>query len=172
MNVWKSGNALGHRWHDQFMKRHGDKIDRVKGFRQDVNRKQWATHKNMEKMHNCTCECMVEKGLAESLDQPVFMNRNGVIVEDPTDTLGLPIHCRLLHPNRILFVDETGCNANMKKDGQVGGKRCIAEKGTSANPPATTNDVHFALLPVANALGEPVCCVVIFQSATNEVEVQ
>lgn len=159
LEAFTVGNALGICWHKMFMKRHGDKIDRTKDHRKDIDRAPWGTHKNTEITCECICEHLVEKGLAEELEQPVLMDRDGIVVDDPDKACGLPVHHGFTHPNILLHMDEVGCDANMKDDGHANGEAFIVEgTGTRSDLPATSNDIRFTLLPITNFLGEPVCC--------------
>ena len=52
----------------------------------------------------------------------------------------------------------------MENDGNVGGKPYIGKRGILISLGAAMNEVRFTILPLTNSDGEPVCCVVIFQS--------
>ena len=68
----------------------------------------------------------------------------------------------------MLFVDEVGSNTDMKKDKQQGRQRVIAEKGFRGSREAITTDIHYTVMGFTAATGEPVLCVVIFQSENEE----
>ncbi len=69
-------------------------------------------------------------------------------------------------PNYLLFVDETGCNANQLNDGKVGGEVFIMLKdcGDAVAPAGATTDLHYTVLPFTSGTGVPVLCAKIFKN--------
>ncbi len=63
----------------------------------------------------------------------------------------------------ILFADESGFNTSQKKDGHVGGRKFVIERGTAPQIISPTTDHKFTLLPFTSASGKAVCCANIFQ---------
>ena len=104
-----------------------------------------------------------QHGHAEKLPTPKYMDMvcNEVSVADKT--CGLPVKDKLLYHECVLCMDERGCNTNQKTDGKVGGKKWTGMKGSKAPKTAAMTNKCFTLLPIMNSLGQPVCCVVIFQ---------
>ena len=51
----------------------------------------------------------------------------------------------------------------------MGGEQLVVEAGTVPQQILCTSDHRFTMLPFTSATGEPVCCVIILQSATGEV---
>mgnify|MGYP000679770884 CR=1 FL=1 len=60
----------------------------------------------------------------------------------------------------------------MKKDGHIAGTKYITKKGTRAQRMASTSEGRFTVLPFIAANGEPVCCIVIFQSKELEPKLE
>jgi hypothetical protein len=87
---------------------------------------------------------------------------------DPTNTLGLPCDTQLIHPQYLLFFDETGCNTNQKKDGHYGGEKFVCTRGTTPKQMVSTSDKHFTVLGLTASTGEPVLCVIIFASENEQ----
>ena len=81
---------------------------------------------------------------------------------------GLPSRYELLHPEYLLFVDEVGSNTDMRKDKQ-GNKKVITEKGFKGTQEAITTDLHYTVMGFTAATGDPVLCVVIFESDNEEL---
>lgn len=169
LKMWKekrkiTTDALGFGYYSRFMSRHKHIISSVHITAKDNNRTTWATYDNIEKMYNLIYPLLVEAGIAVKLDQPVWKDRMGHIVPDETEAFGCQVEYELTDPSYFLFVDETGTNTNMKKDGKQGGKRGIAEKGFSAEMDACISDNHWTVLPFTAATGEPVMCAIIMKS--------
>jgi hypothetical protein len=61
-------------------------------------------------MYENVCATMVEKGIAEKVEDAIHYET------------GLPTKYKLTHPEYLLFVNETGCNTNQLNIGKVGGE--------------------------------------------------
>ena len=64
------------------MKRHSDKLSSTAPTKVDVNRVKWANMENIKKMYDILYEEMVDAGIAEKLEQEVWVNRKGEVVSD------------------------------------------------------------------------------------------
>ena len=63
---------------------------------------------------------MVEAGVAVKLDEPMWVDKEGV--ETTKDnSFGRKVTHQLIHPDYVLFVDEVGCNTSQEGDGARGG---------------------------------------------------
>jgi hypothetical protein len=76
---------------------------------------------------------------------------------------------KIMHPEYILFADETGWNTPQKKVGHIGGTRYVVERNTFPKEIASTSDKHFMVLGVTAGNVDPVLCVVIFASERNAI---
>ena len=158
------GKALGTRYYSQFMKRHRLQLESARAYSTDVNRQNWSIWGNFKHMYDFIYEQLCEMGIAKKREQPAYMDREGNIVETEDEAHGMIVEYDLLHPELFLHLDETGCNTNMKNDGQVGGRRVISARGVKCEITGANTDIRFTLLPVSNSLGQPVICVLIYQS--------
>ncbi len=122
-------------------------------------------------MYNIVYDEMVGAKVAMKLETPVFMNRKGDQV-DESQRFGKEVDTQLTHPNYVLFGDKTGCNTSMKKDSHIAGTKYITKRGTRAQRMASTSEGRFTVLPIIASRGEPVCCIVIFQSKLSEPKVE
>ena len=68
----------------------------------------------------------------------------------------------------MIFGDESGCQTNQKKDGNVGNTAHIVERGTVPWIMCSTNDHRFTILPFTSASGGVVCCVIICTSSVKD----
>ena len=154
-------------WFHNFMTRNKDKLKSVAATVKDDNRATWCTYANFEAMYNCIYDKLVEAGVAEKSSAPYPYDAEGYLLEsaDDTNLLGVPTRYRLTDPDWLLFVDETGANTNMKKDGRIGQKTYIVgqNQGETGRQGAA-NDIHFTTLVFQAATGDPVLCGVILKS--------
>ena len=111
---------------------------------------------------------MVNAHIAAERDVPVLTDRNGYMVQE-CEWFGLKQEIGIDHADYLLFADESGVAINQKKDGHVGGKKFIVERGIVPQIMARTNDHKATILPFTSVLGEVVCCVIIFKCKTDEV---
>jgi hypothetical protein len=60
----------------------------------------------------------------------------------------------------------------MVKDGHVGGKKYICQKGDEAKTPASKKEKHFMCLGLTTLNGEPIMCIVIVDSSKENLLVR
>jgi len=161
--------VCGERHYQQFMSRHQSKVESAKGYRKDNNRHKFSTCFMSKQMFDCIYGKLKEGGIIEQFESPVLMNKSGDVVDTEDGACGLPKEFKLLWPHLVNFMDETGCIANQKKDGQIGRSHHITEKGCRVELQAITSDVGWTVLPIHNARGGAICCVITFQSDTKNI---
>ena len=84
-------------------------------------------------MYEKVYESMVNCGIAvKSEDEPQWLNRNGEPVAKEEDAYGKKTQHSLVHPDKVLFVDEVGCNTSQKYDGNIGGKKFLINPNSQA----------------------------------------
>jgi hypothetical protein len=96
---------LGAAWYHGFMSCHQSLLTTKGTVIKDIKRRTWVTRENFENMYEKIYATIVEAGVAEELTEPIQYKD------------GLPTKYRLIHPEYVLFVDETGCNTNQLNDG-------------------------------------------------------
>ena len=62
---------------------------------------------------------MVKSGIAIELENEVWVNKQGLIVESEEESFGRKTKFILTRPNYLIFVDETGDDTSQKHDGQI-----------------------------------------------------
>jgi hypothetical protein len=159
---------VGRSYWQGFMRRHGDRLVTKRGEKFASNRADWSKHVYIKQMYDVIYDEMVGAGVARVLETPKFLDRSGNIV-DKEDKFGEAVDIEILHPDYILFGDETGCNTSQKKDGHEGGKKFVVGRGQVPRTSCSTTDHRFTLLPITSASGEVVICVVIFQGKSAEI---
>ena len=119
--AWKATNTpntsgvVGRGYWRSFLKRNKNKIVSKRGQKYELNRQNWTTYANFVHMYNSIIDEMVEAGVAERLDEPVWMDRDGKIcLED--DAFGCKVHHKIVRPDMCICGDEVGGNISMKGD--------------------------------------------------------
>ena len=79
-----------------------------KGVKFDGKRADWCTLRNFEQMYRDVYEEMAKMGIAEKLDEEVWLNKSGDVVANEEGALGMKTKYILKHPNKLIFVDEVG----------------------------------------------------------------
>jgi hypothetical protein len=139
--------VLGKAWYNGFMKRNKEKLKRGKCKIKDIKRNTWVTYENFSNMYDCVYDSMVEAGIAEKVEEELLFDRHGVEVDCIDNAFGKPTKYRMLKPENVVFVDETGCNTNQKEDGNVGGKLFILPVDyPEAGVTGCCTDIHFSVL--------------------------
>jgi hypothetical protein len=72
-----------------------------------------------------------------------------------------------------MFVNKTGCNTNMKKDGLVGGEIFVLLQDPSPDFRQTglASNIHYTVLCFLNVLGVLILCAVILKSKKNPTDI-
>ena len=120
-------DTLGRKYWKNFMRRHKDKIKSKRGAKYSLDRANWSTYTNFNDMYEHNYEEMEMAGVAVRLDEPVWKDRSGNIVEE-ADALGCKVTHDLIHPEMCIVGDEVGGNLNMDGDGHVGGTKLLCAK--------------------------------------------
>jgi hypothetical protein len=90
------------------------------------------------------------------------------IVEEVKDAFGLKKQYFLLHPNKVIFVNEVGNNTRQPNDRNIGGEKFICTAGGRPQQQANMKDAHFTILGFTSETGQPLLCSIIF--ACKELE--
>jgi hypothetical protein len=92
----------------------------------------------------------------------------GDIIEEEKDAFSLKSHFFLLHPNKVIFVNEVGNNTSQANHGSIGGEKFICTAGGWPQQQKNMKDAHFTILGFTSATGQPHLCSIIF--ACKELE--
>ena len=107
------------------MQRHGNNIKAKRGVKFDSKCSDWCTYQNFETMYTEVYSEMVASGIAMKLDTPMWLNKAGDIVNYEELAFSKKTQFMLLHPRKLLFVDEVGSNMSQAKDGHCGGEKFL-----------------------------------------------
>lgn len=180
LNAWKKkyshfndkNELLGDGWYQGFINRNSLTLSRVRARMKDINRVLWCTYSNFEQMYKSVYQRMVEAKVAVRLPEPVWFNRDGEIMENEEDSIGLKSDIHIIHPEWIVFVDETGVNTNQKDDGNLGGELFIVPSDDfDARLQGATTDIHFTVLCFQSGNGEPILCAVVMKSEKDAKDI-
>jgi hypothetical protein len=116
-------------------------------------------------MYENVYENMVECGVAIKLEEEAMFDKYGNGTLDKKEMVGRPSKYKLTKPEHCMFVNETGCNTNMKLDGFIGGQLHITSvEQSEGGKTEVTNDIHFTALTFIVATGDVVMCSIILKS--------
>ena len=110
-----------------------------------------------------------ESKVANKLDEPVWMNEEGDIVEEESEAYGLKVTIDLHRPDMCIVMDEVGCNLTQEKDGAKGGQRFLCGADQEAYQSSATKNCHFTVLGLTTLAGEGLMCVVIIQGKKRDI---
>ena len=158
--------VLGDTWFRNFTKRYKNQLSSSRPVPFPNRRTQWATYDNFKIMYDETYRIWEELGIAEKLETPQYLDRDGMVVPFDQRNGCLPSEYRLLHPEAILSADEVGNNTGTTKDKLQGNeKRLHIKNGERPQKIASESDTPWTTLAVTAMTGEPVCCVVIIKGS-------
>jgi hypothetical protein len=156
---------VGKTWYNGFMLRNKEALRRGKCKVRDIKRHTWCTYENFRNMYDCVYLSMVESGVAEELSEAVMYDVNGEVTTNVDEMYGRPSKYRMVKPENLVFVDETGCNTNQKDDGYAGGEQFVLPRvPDESGLVGATTDIHFTVLCFTSGTGEPILCAVILKS--------
>ena len=126
---------LGSKHWRRFMSRNWLHVKAKKGVKFDRKRAAWwCTIRNFEQMYSDVYEEKDKMGIAEKLDEEVWLNKSGDVVANEEGALGMTPKYILNHPNKLIFVDEFESNTSQAKDGQQKGGENVLFIGTAVIP--------------------------------------
>jgi hypothetical protein len=162
---FSKGKIVGTRWYSNFIKHHGDKLKTRPCRMQDRIRLTWCTLKNFSNMYDAVYKAMVKAEVAIKHDKEVMFDSKRKVSEDINKMCGKKARYELTWPDRCVYVDETGCNTNMKEDGHIGGRRYVmAADQIEGARTGVKNYLHFTVLAFTSGTGEAIMCAVILKS--------
>jgi hypothetical protein len=111
---------------------------------------------------------MVESRIAMKMPEEVWLDKDGVVVEEEHLAFGRKTKYVMTRPNYLVFVDEVGDNTSQKDDGNIAGTKYVVGRKNRALMRAAHNDCHFTTLGFSLADGRPLLCVIII--ACSEID--
>ena len=80
-------------------------------------------------VHDNVSNEMVAAGIAEVVEEPMHMHKDGNIFSEK-DAFGFKVTHETKYPEHFIMADEVGGNISQKGDGHIGGTRLLCEKGS------------------------------------------
>jgi hypothetical protein len=161
---------VGVSWYRRSMMRNKNALSRAQCKPWDINWFSWCTVENFYSMYEGVYLGMVDAGIAFQLDEDIMYDKHGEKTTNIDESYGHATKYKIIHPEYLLFVDETGCNTNMKENGLAGGQLFVlpVDMGSQEGCNSATTDIHFTVLCFASATGEPVLCAVILKETKRD----
>ena len=155
---------VGKLWWYSFMKRNGHLIKSKPGKKYTLDRANFTSYSNFKDMYDHIEDILVhDSKVASWFDIPVFMNRDGEIVDDEADTYGMKVNINIEHPNMCIVMDEVGCNLSQTNDNATGGQMYVCGSDNEPYESCSTKNSHFTCLGLTRLDGVALMCVVIIQ---------
>ena len=161
---------LGKGYYRGFMKRNEHRLMSKRGVKFASNRSEWSTYQNFRIMYDGVYDEMVAAGVAEHLNEKVWMDIDGNLCLSEEEAFGEKVDTVVTHPDFLLFVDEVSNNTNQKNDGPKGGEKVLCERSLTPRQKCSTTDAHYTVLGFTAGTGEPVMCVIIFEGEDIKAE--
>ena len=161
--------TLGPKYWANFLKRNAQKLQSKQNQKFAKDQAEWSKYSYIARMYDHIYERFKEAKVAINCE-PTYRNRKGQIV-DKSDQYGELVNLKIIKPSYVLFAGKTGCNTSQAKDKNCGGEKFLCKKGQTPLEKSCTGDHHFTMLPITSANGQPVICVVIFQSQKKDQRV-
>jgi len=156
-------------WYRGFLERNQLEIKSKKPKAHAVNRKEWATDRNVRLFYDLFYNRLVEYGIAEELNEEVWRDKDDNIVDTEEEAFGRKTAYKLLYPFMVVYMDEIGNNTSQKADGNVGGERKVGDANSDkAHINASTADCRWTNLPVVAGTGDLILNATIFKMASED----
>ena len=153
-----------------FMRRNGHRLKSKVGKRFAVDRSNFTSYLNFRDMYDHIEDVLVnESKVATKFDNPVWMNKEGKIVNDESETYGAKVTIDLHRPDMCVVLDEVGCNLSQEKDGAKGGHWFLCGPDQEPYQSSATKNSHFTVLGLTMLAGEGMVCVIIIQGKKRDI---
>jgi len=161
------GLLLGPKYWSNFLRRH-PQLSTKHCVRFDSQREAWASYENFEQMYDDVYRGMVKSGIAIELENEVWVNKQGLIVESEEESFERKTKFILTRPNYLIFVDETGDDTSQKHDGNQGSEKFVVGVKERALLSSSFDGCHWTSLGFTLGDGRRLLCVIII--ACSEID--
>ena len=164
----KLWGTVGQKFWYNLKRRYYTVIDSKKGQKFELDRSSWTTYHNFDQMYVEVAKEMIEAGVAKIFPTPVWMDRDGNIVEEE-NSYGCMVTHDIVRPECCFALDEVGGNTSQKGDGQVGGEKLVCGKNEAPQKSINVKSKHYTVMGITAFTGEVVMCVIIFAGLKPKV---
>jgi len=120
-----------------------------------------------EKIYTWMADCGV---VIKWADGPKQFNHNEAIVKSEEEAFGRKAEYELICPDKVIFVDEVGCNTSQKNDGNISGEKFLVCADSQAQIRLAFKDCHFTVLGFMAATVEPMLCAIVLLCKMMKME--
>lgn len=110
--------------------------------------------------------------VARELPQPVWMNKQGQVVDNKRDAFCFKVPIEIHMPDLCIVLDECGCNLSQEGDGRIGKEKFLAGTKSKAYSTVSTKHHHFTCVGITILEGHVLMCVVIVSGKKHDVLVE
>ena len=93
-----------------FMQRNGQVLCSKVSRKFSKDRSSWTTYLLFNEMYDHIQQIMIECGISEQLQSPVWMDEHGHEVDDKNKAFGMKVEAKLVRPDLGFMCNEVGCN--------------------------------------------------------------
>ena len=151
-------------WYTGFLERNQEQIKSKKPKAHDIKRKEWGNDANVRLFYHLFYERLVDNKIAVKLPEPVWMDKQGNIVESEGEAWGRKTQYKMLHSWAIIHLDEKGNNTDQSKDGNCGGERTCGAVGAHAHISCSMANCRWTNIPCFASNGQLLTNATIFQN--------
>ena len=162
---------LGRSYFKGFKKRNTHPIVSNYGQKYEMNRDNWTTYRNISNIYDRVIEEIYDAGVAEKLDFPVWMDRDGKECQ-PIEAFGCKVTHRINHPDICIVGYEVEGNTSHKGDGHIGGTLYVYERNHIPRSKTSNRDKRFTLMGLKTLIGTPLMCCVICKGVKCYVDTE
>ena len=114
---------VGKMWWYSFLKQNSLLIKSKSGKKYALDRSNFTTYLNFKDMYDHIEDILVhDSKVATWYDTPKYMNRNGNIVNEESESYGIKVKMEINRPDMCVVMDEVGCNLSQTNDNAKGGQ--------------------------------------------------
>ena len=164
---------VGLSYWNNFLQRNGHLLKTKVGRKFSVDRSNWSNYLNFRDMYLHIKDVLVnDSKIAIKLPTPVWVDRDGNIVNDEKQAYGCKTDIRIIKPEMAIMFDEVGSNLSQEGDNANGGERYCCGVNEVPYQAASTKNHRFTTMGVTRLDGHPLMCVVIIQGKKRELSVE
>ena len=129
-------------------------------------------YRNFANMYDLIIEEMCEVNVAEKLDCPVCINRDGEECQ-PSETFGCKLTHHIKYFDLYIVCDEVGENSSQERDGHIGRTLHVCERIFTPQSKTFNKDKRFTLMGLTTLSDKPLTYCVIFKVTKycSEIEI-
>ena len=117
-------------------------------------------------------DVLLQSNIATKLPQPVWVDKNGVEVENEADVFGCKTSIHIDHPDMGIMFDEVGSNLSQEGDHANGGEKYVCGVDDEAYCASATKNTHFTTMGITSLHSQPLMCIILIAGKKRDVLVE